>query len=664
MTIAYKSFCWNIGTTSFRMSDFNRKIEEQLQLLDIFWKMPENMNESWYANDDIRTKYYKFLQQNDFVTGDAPNKPKDAREKTSGLVDLGLIDDERRLTEVGRNLLRISQSGNFASDNFIEIPKDSYIYLKQLLKLSVNLGQSGNSPKVKPFVVLLYVLSKVDYLTFEEFKYLLPLCTNGDYTSDIIDGISKIRAGNVTIDNIIMDRLMAMDNYKEALDYFLRHTVTEEVICTVGMNRKSRSGKRYDAPYYTLYQSLYKVFVEKDYSSLINVYEATKKVQIGHWWREYLFNTISKTKIERNPKICIKPNAFSLYVDESDFKIKFFVLMHLFKAKSLLSDYVDLNKRYLKIADVVLFDDDKVDIDIVPKHFLLKAINDLYKNAFSESPHLCDDIELTEISSDFVVNSATLIEAVNNAFGTDVDSVSEANKVLENRRYKRFRELVDNKFTDENLLSLLNYFENRNDKEIRSLVTDNASVPTIFEYVLAIIWYKISNYKGSILKYMKLSLDADLLPKTHAAGGEADIVYEYEETSNYPEHSLLLEATLADPSTQRRMEMEPVSRHLGEHLLATGNFNSYCVFATNNLNINVIQDFRQRKIISYYSSDGNNFVKGMKIIPLKISDLKTILTTGKRYDALYGLFNEAFEDTVIEHPIEWHNSLISQKLCC
>ena len=43
---------------------------------------------------------------------------------------------------------------------------------------------------------------------------------------------------------------------------------------------------------------------------------------------------------------------------------------------------------------------------------------------------------------------------------------------------------------------------------------------------------------------------------------------------------------------------------------------------------------------------------------------KSILTTGKRYDALYGLFNEAFEDTVIEHPIEWHNSLISQKLCC
>lgn len=54
---------------------------------------------------------------------------------------------------------------------------------------------------------------------------------------------------------------------------------------------------------------------------------------------------------------------------------------------------------------------------------------------------------------------------------------------------------------------------------------------------------------------MKLSLDSNLLPVTHAAGGEADIVYEYPETKDFPRHSLLLEATLADSTNQRRMEM-------------------------------------------------------------------------------------------------------------
>ena len=127
----------------------------------------------------------------------------------------------------------------------------------------------------------------------------------------------------------------------------------------------------------------------------------------------------------------------------------------------------------------------------------------------------------------------------------------------------------------------------------------------------------------------------------------------------------MLEATLADPSNQRRMEMEPVSRHLGEHLLSTGNFNSYCIFATNDLNINVIGDFRQRKSIIYYSNvNDDDFVNGMKIIPLQISDLKNIIRTGKKYDSLYSLFDEAYKDTIHVHARNWYTEMISRKLCC
>ena len=39
--IPYKSFCWALGTTSFRTKDFNKTIEEQLALLDGFWALPE-----------------------------------------------------------------------------------------------------------------------------------------------------------------------------------------------------------------------------------------------------------------------------------------------------------------------------------------------------------------------------------------------------------------------------------------------------------------------------------------------------------------------------------------------------------------------------------------------------------------------------------------------
>ena len=99
---SYKSFCWSLGTTSFRMVEFNRKIEKQLELLDEFWHLPQNQLERWTENEIIQISYYNFLKEKGFIDGNAPRKAKDAREKTSGLVDLGLINDERRITAAGQ----------------------------------------------------------------------------------------------------------------------------------------------------------------------------------------------------------------------------------------------------------------------------------------------------------------------------------------------------------------------------------------------------------------------------------------------------------------------------------------------------------------------------------------------------------------------------------
>lgn len=67
--------------------------------------------------------------------------------------------------------------------------------------------------------------------------------------------------------------------------------------------------------------------------------------------------------------------------------------------------------------------------------------------------------------------------------------------------------------------------------------------------------------------------------------------------------------------------MESVSRHLGRHLIRTGNLNSYCVFATTYLDINVIADFRGRKHMPFYDAqDYAKSVQGMKIIPIQTSE--------------------------------------------
>lgn len=648
--IPYKSFCWSLGTTSFRTKNFNKTIEEQLSLLDEFWKLEENKSKSWSGNKDLQTRYYDFMQSKDFVEGNAGNKPKDAREKTSGLVDIGLIDDGRKLSNAGKALLKITSENDFSSDNQFQIAKDSYIYLKQLLKTYYNVD--GHT--VRPFMVLIHLLNKFDYLTLDEYTYLLPLCIGETETNEIIDGISKLRCRNISIDEIIVNRLMGMLNYKTALDYFIDNEVTEELICEIGLNRKSR---QYDKSYFKLYQALHRVFVLNDIDNLISVYDATRDIKIGKWWRNYLFDTTSEKAISNHPVAHLKTTLFNEVEDENTFKIAFFKIMHLFKAKATLSDYLDLNRRYIKTTDVVLFEDDTIKFDIVPKHFFKSVAAKLYQDAFTSSELLYEDCDMPEISECLIVDDDTIVAGINEELGINVSDMQSARVALEDTRYQRLQHLIDTKFTDDKILSLLDCFETRNDDEIRSMVTDNADVPTIFEYVLGILWYKASERHGKILDYMKLSLDADLLPKTHAAGGEADIVYEYEATEYYPEHTLLLEATLADSTNQRRMEMEPVSRHLGMHLIRTGNMNSYCVFATNYLNINVISDFRSRKTTPFYDpQDYSKSVAGMKIIPLQTSELKKIVSNRKTYKELYPLFEEAFNSNLPPH--EWYEKCI------
>jgi hypothetical protein len=667
-TLSYSSFFWSLGTTSFRTKEFNYSIEKQLACLDDFWKIPENSNQGWEKKYmapgqkdiyDIKNRYYDFMRERGLTVGDDKVKYKAAREKTSGLVDLGLINENHRLTEVGRKILAVSKSSDYKSDNQLLISKDSYVYLKQLLKLSVE--KAGG---VRPLVVLLYMFSKLGHLSYDEFTYLAPLCISSDVTEWMIEEIEAVRDNKKSVDDIIADLLLSRQNYQEALKHFhATRIIDEDLMLVIGMNRKSRKGeKSYDKAYYPLYIELRKVFIEGDYSRCYEVYKATSDITLGGWWRKMLFDTTSSKAISKAPYRHLRKNPFSEVHDEETLKDVFFRTMHLFKVKSTLHDYFDLNRRYLNIANVMIFEDEQVKLDLVPKHFFASAIDKLYQSAYTPSAELEQDCKMEDICPALRFNEEDVVKRLNKELGIELKTIEDAYAVANKQRYDRFRAMVDTRFTDNDLLGLLDDFDSRNDDEISKKVTDNADTPTIFEYVLGIIWYKVSGYKGRILDYMKLSLDANLLPITHAAGGEADIVYEYSATEDYPAHTLLLEATLADSTNQRRMEMEPVSRHLGNHILRTNNKSSYCLFATNYLDKNVISDFRGRKHMVFYDTrDESHYLMGMKIIPVQTSDLRSILMTKKKYSELYPKYERAYQKDMEMLPVHWYETCVKEK---
>ena len=653
---AYKSYCWALGTTSFRTVEFNRKIEQQLQLLKDFWELPQYANENWSANNPVQIAYYNYIKEQGFIEDkDAPRKDKDAREKTSGLVALGLISDERKLTVAGKSLLDIAIARNFSRDNLLQIPADSFIYFKQLLKYSIAFDDSN----VRPYLILAYMLAEFGEISKDEFTYLLPLAINEDKTDFIINAIREIRNGNTTIDDVIVSVLYGMDNYQEAKELFVSAPIVNEALVQeIGMNRKSRA---YDKPYFRLYNELVMFNNEPTNENAVSLLSAVSCIsgKAKTYWKQYLFNTPLTSAIQREGASTV--NIVNLFrtPNKTAFKEEFFRLLHLFKAKSTLSDYYDLNKRYFKTSDTVLFQDEQVRFDIIPNCFFTLIKDRLLDIAFTSDRHLGADCDLATIDTAFDIPQQQIFNKAEELYGVHVRNLYDIQAFVDQERYDRLNQMIDARFSDEQLAILMDKFERREDSDIQAMVTNNADIPTIFEYVLAIAWYKISGRQGKVLEYMNLSLDADLLPITHAAGGHEDITYKYEATADYPAHTLLIEATLANSTNQRRMEMEPVSRHLGDYLLSHEE-EAYCVFATTYLHINVIGDFRGRKFMPYYSTDGAKSVDGMKIIPCQTTEIKTIIQRGITYAQLYRIFENAYQSALT--PRDWYQKEIIERL--
>jgi hypothetical protein len=635
------------------------RIERQLALLDEFWASSENAGLEWSGNRVLQERYYRFMQKHGFVDGDAARPDKDAREKTSGLTAIGLIDSKRKPTPAGTALLDISRRGDFNRDNLLQIPADSLIYLKQLLKTSNDVGGSI----VRPFVVTAYALLRLEHLTDDEFTYLLPLCVTRESTETIIDAIENLRSGNDSIDAVITSRIMAMDNYKAALNYFLTERVTESVITTIGMNRKSgRAGKKaYDKPYFPFYETLRDIALNRNGEAVLKLYEQSHKIrnQPGTLWRQYLFRTTARRRLECDGLAALNDVPLLYSSNENEFKRLFFEQMHLFKVRANLNDYADLNRRYFKTTDTVIFVDGKIELDMFPRCWMHSASDDLLSIAFTPADNLAENVDLSDISAFLAIDEQLLYVNLRQLYGVVAATAAEAGKVINDRRYERFNALIDARFDRSVLIDLFGNFERREDDAIRQAVTNNADIPTIFEYVVGIAWYLISDRRGDVLSYMNLSLEADLLPRTHAVGGSADIEYVYTRSAAYPAHTLLIEATLADGTNQRRMEMEPVSRHTGEYILSHGDTNAYCLFVSTFLNRNVISDFRNRRTYKYYGLH-EKFVEGLKILVLATPELRIILEHGIGYDMLYSLFESAYRS---DEPVpSWYEKEVVEKL--
>ena len=155
---------------------------------------------------------------------------------------------------------------------------------------------------------------------------------------------------------------------------------------------------------------------------------------------------------------------------------------------------------------------------------------------------------------------------------------------------------------------------------------------------MAIAWHRISNKEFNLKKSLKLSLDGDGFPLSHAPGGDGDIIAEYSD------FDVMLEATLMDKNTQKRGELEPVIRHTTNLTIKNmeKNKKTYTFFVANELDMNVINIFRATSQIRLQSTQNREkYTNGIKIYSLTIDKIIYLLENNINYKYF---LNRVFEN--------------------
>jgi hypothetical protein len=550
-----------------------------------------------------------------------------------------LVNTDRKLTDVGNSLFNLLSDRDFDFNNPFGIRSDSFLYLKQFLKIEFSpnvISRYYSEFSINPFIAITYFISKYNYITKDEFQYLLPLVKNYQELQNLTIEPSN---RDINIYELILKKIKNMSNYQKSLDIFQKSDKENLAFEKMLMNRKTSIGSKD-------YKKFYDALKNDDINNIIQTIKALpNKIQTKFY--QFLFNKKNFNKKNPNTNIQDAEQYFVKLDFNSNLDENFFYLVHFAKWKSNLEEYFDNNKRFLGLTDIFIFGDQIKLTPIAEVYF--KAINDNLLNvALSNSKEEYQELltatkPINKINPLLDITDAILAKYLKIKY----PSLSITGRINENiasvirqENKNKLDRLIDNYFSNSQLKILLGHIKDRknkddqHDKKIRQYLHWECDASTVFEYIIGIIFYIMNGKTDNIHDFLNMSMDAELLPRRFAGGGQADLEF------NYGTHSTLIEVTLSKKENQRKMELEPVSRHLGKYKLKTSNINDYAIFIAPYLDPNVLVNFRSYKDLRYYDThDVNQYVDSLKIIPFSIDDICLIIDKG-------------YDRTALEHKIE------------
>ena len=633
---------FNMGDTSIRV----RQIVEVNKLIlkhiseymssDFTWERNTALQEEFYKSfiDEIvrleteeglelfsdfqRAKNYHVSRQKHGFRG---------RTLTNALVKTGLISSERKVSSVGKAYLNNNLKKSDAVEKLLNLSEDNLVYLRQFLKLRIYSSDSDNY--FYNFRFALLFLKKYDDVPQQDFLKIIESIKPNQSESEILNIINEYQStynNHETFEEyyrrIFASNLRSQSELDYVKTFFRNQDFSDENFIRYFNNRDSNKTSLLYKEYVL---SLLEFSTHRSDNLLTKIIRLSKDDKI----KKAFGGGRIPLKINKNYSVSefFENNINSPLLSGDGYQI---YLQFIFsKHNDLIREYSDMCRRAFQVTGLISFENGLANlnnkwlltplIDILGSKFNLTGDDPYDEYEQNEGSSWFSDLSLIDIFSITDEERSSIYNVLSEEFG--VANLDQVNDLIIDRRENEYREFIESQFPIEKVLDILESIREREDEKVFELVTESATIPTIFEYILTIAWYYISKNKRFLVhQTFQVSLDGNKLPLTHRGGGAGDIEVITDE------YSLLIEATLMDMNAQKRGELEPVIRHSINFEIS--NNGSQTIFIANELDNNVLNIFRASQHIQFNGTLNSGTIDGLSIFALTTEEMINILNNG------------------------------------
>ncbi|WP_165980476.1 AlwI family type II restriction endonuclease [Leuconostoc citreum] len=596
--------------------------------------------------------YIKSLNQTDlFSRNDTEDPAKRGRTLTNALVKIGLTDEKRNLSSVAINWINESITPMDDLEKLFGIDINNVLFLRQLVKLRVY--DSVGENYFYPFRVALQLLIRYRNIPQQDFLTIIHLIQPTFSEQKIKKIINNY--GKVTTNDIIFSEFLDINFPEESTNtsltiesLFDNETINRQVFNSIFVNRKTTESQDI---YYDFVVKLLKFKKDSNSENLDSLLQASTNAQIkkafGFGKSVFIRKTTVTEFYDKNSDNALLSN------NNRDIYSQFI----LSKKDDIVKEYRDMTKRTFNLTGIIDFSNGLVNatnqaiLEPIFNNIPIAGTGQYTDYEQNLSFTFYQDIPLANIlhlDTDVIFNTLTEV--------LDVTDKSKVLTAVVTQKEDKFRLLISQKFPKEKIMEILPLFSERKDSEIHKLVSEYATIPTIFEYIVGIAWYHISNEDFSISESLNLTLDGNMLPLSHAVGGAGDIVIDYKNMT------LMIEVTLMNAQAQKRGEWEPVLRHATNLTVSRSPKNVTTLFVADELDDNTINIWRAVASVPMKATNNNEFTSLVKIFPMTNSELLKVLDQCIDEQKLLKDINSSYNVSSESFDLSWRDKILNKSI--